>query len=367
MTFSPRATILMARLDQLLGELDAPVARIANDIDARHLTDTEKTMRDINDIDKTSRHFRQFMEDVALGPDAPFDTKDTPRLTVNISWQTLKTKAVQARDLFGEWGAIKNGILKSTSYASQSLYPLASDGNSPRAAQQAASDRIFKVIHGLVNPNAQSDQAEERGGYADIGLRQTDFLNHIHAAHRIILAQRLGRPARFLDVGCGGGLKVMSAAEFFAPSEGFDFVRSYVDAAQPLMRLSGPNAHVFESDGLTFDRYADYDVIYFYRPLKQQSLLEKLEAHIAHSAHPGALLIAPYLTSAHRLTELGCAHVAGRVFIAHTSQEEADDLCQMAERMGPHPRSSHIIAGDSPWQPVVTALERNGFHLQPST
>ena len=239
-----------------------------------------------------------------------------------------------------------------------------------KGAQADALDTAMVFLHQLINPNPQSDAAKEIGCFADIPLSSALFMAHSHAAYRVALAQKRQQPLRFLDVGCGGGMKVLLAAEIFDRAEGFDFDSNYVEAAQKAMtqmRLS--RCRVFHDNALSFGDYAHYDVIYFYQPMSDFEALEAMEARIARTARPGTILIAPYQRFLSRAEVLNCGRIAGAVFITATSQAEADILRGQAEKIGPQIlRPAQVVLGQGvEWmQALNLGCAANGYLVEKS-
>lgn len=265
------------------------------------------------------------------------------------------------RHAFAQWPGLRAAIWQQLSARRQKLYPSLPKDRDVAAAQQLASDQAFRHLHRFVNQETQHGDADAAGAYPDIALPHSVFLRHLLAAHRIMLARRLGRPARFLDVGCGAGMQLLIAAQFFRPSDGFDFDPGYVAAAEKLVAtVDLAEVEIFEQDALTFDGYAAYDVIYFYQPMHDEVKLHQLEERIVSQAPPGTLLIAPYVSFEHRYDALGCSRVAGRCYLAHTKARAAARVRRRAELMGPNttlsPRRTVEI-----WDPVVIRLRANGY------
>lgn len=231
--------------------------------------------------------------------------------------------------------------------------------------QLAVSDRVFKTLHLMVNPAQQDAAAAAYGCHLDIPLAPSLFLANAHAALRLGMAQ--GRRAmRFIDVGCGGGVKVMLAAELFGQADGLEYDPGYVAAAQAAFRqMSVPRARVFQADALHFDGYRDYDVIFFYQPMQSAADLVQLERRIVTMAPPGTILIAPYVQFAARAAGLGCGHVGGAVYLSATDQHQTDALRARAETTG-----ISLIRPDAPIDPregclipLIEAAGRIGFDL----
>ncbi len=201
--------------------------------------------------------------------------------------------------------------------------------------QALASDRVYMALNRVVNPESQNEAAETLGCWPDIPLRNSRFLHHVHAAYRVALAQGRPAPVRFLDVGCGGGMKVLLAAEFFACADGLEYDPGYAATARQVLDRAGRlPSQVVQGDALTFDGYGDYDVIYFYQPMQSPEGLIALEQRIATLARPGTILIAPYGLFSDRAQSLGCGRVDGAVYLAATPDDEAAAVCRRAERFG---------------------------------
>lgn len=232
-------------------------------------------------------------------------------------------------------------------------------------SQVAASDEVFDWLHGILNPESQSESAQSAGCFADIALPNSEFHQHLHAAYRVLIAMDHSGPKRFLDVGCGGGLKVLTALRYFDEVSGFDFQASYVSVAEDLMRRGDvERANVFEADALLFEGYGDFEVIYFYRPIRDEEKLIEMEKRIVDMSKPGAILIAPYLGFGHRYKGLGCGHVDGHVYVAKTSQTAADRLRRRAAKTGV------AVVRDAPgdienlWSPLLSAARKSGYEVE---
>jgi SAM-dependent methyltransferase len=204
-----------------------------------------------------------------------------------------------------------------------------------RSEQALASDRAYIALNKAVNPEGQAEAAVDLGCFPDIPLAPSLFLHHAHAAYRVALAQRRPAPLRFLDVGCGGGLKVLLAAEFFGRADGLEYDTGYADTARRVLDRAGRQpSQVIHGDALTFEGYGDYDVIYFYQPMKSPEGLIALERQIIAQARPGTILIAPYALFSDRSESLGCGRVDGAVYLTRTLPPEAREVCRQAEYMG---------------------------------
>lgn len=146
-------------------------------------------------------------------------------------------------------------------------------------SQMGQYDAVFDQLHDVFKPQLQSEGARNHGCFADITLPNSTFVAYAHAAYRTLLALGVNHPTRFLDVGCGTGFKVMMAARYFDECEGFEYDPAYTAAAKGLFaRGHFASCSAFQADGLTHEAYDTYDVIYFYRPMREDDQLQELEA-----------------------------------------------------------------------------------------
>ncbi|WP_425093558.1 class I SAM-dependent methyltransferase [Tropicimonas sp. S265A] len=230
-------------------------------------------------------------------------------------------------------------------------------------------DRAQVALDYAANPLDQHEDAQTLGCFPDIRLKPSEFSAHALAAYRVTLAQGLFRRARFLDVGCGGGGKVLIASQVFQHADGLEFDPGYAQSARRLLEATEvENGDILEGNALEFEGYANYDVVYFFQPMRDTELLIKLEQRIASSVRPGTVLIAPYLQFRSRAEDLGCRRMDGHIYIAGATQTEVDDLQQEAERkgakLGDKPK---LGAWDDVWANVLNAFLANGFTLQSGT
>lgn len=196
-------------------------------------------------------------------------------------------------------------------------------------------DMVYKALHRLANASAQSEHAEAHGCFADIPMPIRQFETLMRAAYRIALAQGRTGALRFLDVGCGGGTKMFAASRFFAQCDGLEYDPGYAAAARRTLRTIGAvRCRVLEGDALTFDGYGGYDVIYFYRPMTDDALLDRMERRIFGQVPPGTILVAPYNPFLVSRRGMDCARVVDPIFAPGLSQRAADGLRADAERTG---------------------------------
>jgi len=219
-------------------------------------------------------------------------------------------------------------------------------------------NRVYEAFHRLANPSSQASSAQGYGCFADIAFPIKHFENLMSAAYRISLAQNPNRSLRFIDVGCGGGTKIFAATRFFQQVDGLDYDEGYTNAATETLRSLGiSNSKIFHADALKFDSYSNYDVIYFYRPMQSDTLLEEMEQRVVKTARPGTILVMPYNGPMHAREGIECAHITGSIFVTGISQPEADQLRLDAEATSTEVlvRSARQAYETGYWAPVLDA------------
>lgn len=225
---------------------------------------------------------------------------------------------------------------------------------------------VHRAFHRLANPRDQSQAASDAGCFADIPMRVRNFDLLLSAAYRVLLVQGRTQNARFIDVGCGGATTVYLAQRYFARCDGLEYDADYVSAGRhTLSVISDRDSTIHQGDGRTFDGYGAYDVIYFYRPLRNDQMLEQMERHIIDTARPGTILVAPYDFTLSARRGFACAMLEEPVFITGLTQSEADDLANEARRTG---RDILHRSGDFPfdpgfWSPILDAASFNGTRV----
>ena len=224
------------------------------------------------------------------------------------------------------------------------------------------------MLHTLANPRAftQTEAASKSGHWADIPYPMASFARVLGAAYRVCLAQRRPRPLRFLDVGSGGGVKLLAATTCFHRCDGLEYDADAVRSGSRLLEVLAPETcRLFHGDALAFDRYGDYDVIYFFRPISETDRMAELEARILAQVAPGTVLaVTGGLVGAERHGDR-VQRLADQIHVAGLSAEEAARLRGFAEEMGTtvpgHGRRAAVDFGY--WQPLREACARNGYHV----
>ncbi len=224
-------------------------------------------------------------------------------------------------------------------------------------------DLFHMALFDMVKRGSQSNDAKTVGCFADIPMPIRPYEMLLRAAYRLLLIQGRADTAKFLDVGCGGGSKVLAASVYFDVCHGLEYDPEYVAAAEQLFdRTKNAACHVFQGDGRTFDGYDQYDVIYFYRPMREDKLLIEMENQIFETARPGTVVLAPYTTSLSKRIENERPQIGHCIFLAGMSQSEQDAIKYEAERTGTQrisrPQGMRYDAGF--WKPIFDVATFNG-------
>ncbi|RBI84230.1 hypothetical protein DRV85_12345 [Rhodosalinus halophilus] len=354
-SFADRIAALEAECRRVAAELSAMVAARVWDAPAR-ITDLCRSMNRglhrgnalLMDVQRSLASERREAEDRA------------GVIAAERRWHQVTMAAAELRRTLNAWPGIQALVMSQAPPARVPLYPEPPE-DPRRAAQLRMTDDLLAVMHGMFNGAPQSDVARDHGCHDDIPMPHSAFLEHIHAAHRVMLALGRRSPTRFLDVGCGGGLKVLTAARVFDGADGLEFDPAHAEAARRLLaRAPALDTCVFEADALQFDGYSGYDVIYAYRPFSDEEKARRMEARIADSVPPGTVLLLPLAVGPPE----SCARIEGPLHVAGLSADEAAELKAEAERMGCAIRARANGYAPPAWRAVLEASRDNGFDLR---
>lgn len=222
---------------------------------------------------------------------------------------------------------------------------------------------LYSALHTLANPNQQHESAVDHDCFADIPMDIQRFEMLIFAAYRLLLVQGRADTARFLDVGCGGATKVFAATRVFPKCDGLEYDPGYAEAGERCLQLIAPEAGcVMQSDALAFEDYANYDVIYFYRPISDDEMLSEMQARIVEQARPGTVILAPYTHWLDPRDDFPAAQIKGPIYVTGVTQQEADVWHANARRTAPDliRRARHLRYDPGFWTPLLAAASYNG-------
>jgi len=352
---------LRDELEEIISTIEGAVQIIARELDSGAKLNVSLITMKLSEVNTWSHKFIMFLVRIAQARDLFVKANGELNHSQMHEWSEMTTQVFKIRTSIFDWPKVESIVRKQVLAKREPLYRRADRTEAITPIQLSVNDAIFNDVHEMLARNSQDTEAHEHGCFPDISLPQSIFIEHVHAAHRVLLAKRLKHPTRFLDVGCGGGLKVLSASKFFGRADGLEYDAGYATTAGRLFEMSGAGTcSVIHGDGLIYDDYARYDVIYFYRPMRDYDLLHQLEEQIVNTALPGTLIIAPYLMFDHRYKELGCGRIANRLYATQTSQSDADALRRSAEKTGVSV-TKQMQTLNSIWEPILSVSRDRGF------
>ncbi len=272
----------------------------------------------------------------------------------------------QRRDLRSwaeSWPRVERLLSAQIPPRARPLFEEPQDPSGALASRAWMVDEICGVLHQVLSPAEQDPAMQEAGSFSDISFSQWLFMANLQAAIRVLHAQGRHAHRRFLDVGCGAGIKLLSAAPLFEQSDGLELDPGHARAGRALLQRSRyGNVTLLETDATGFDAYKSYDVIYLFRPLRHPGRLASLEDRILSQARPGTLLIAPYPQFGHRAQGIGCARIGGHLYLAHSDAAGAAELAERAAFIGPGlPGEPGLRPLPEIWAPILDMSRRRGF------
>ncbi len=215
------------------------------------------------------------------------------------------------------------------------LLPDEPPATSPEYAQLLAYQRCFDRLHGYFSPTPPDLYAAVTGRHGDLPYPFTGFLRLMQMIRRLALAMGRTGQVSFLDMGCGVGLKLVQAAEFFDVVHGVEYDAERAEVAGSLIERSRrAQDRATQGDALTFDDYGQYDVIYAYKPLSDPELLQAMERRMIAQARPDTILILPYFEIDFRFDDLGLTRLSDKVFVTGGAGRDLTQVLQKAGHIG---------------------------------
>ncbi|GAC20372.1 class I SAM-dependent methyltransferase [Paraglaciecola arctica] len=272
----------------------------------------------------------------------------------------------QIRSWMAAWPQIDYLVRMQVPAKRRKLFHKTTAENDITISQLSAYDSAFEDLRVLLSTNSQGADALNHGCFPDISLPNSVFLENVHAAYRLMLAQGHATQSQFIDVGCGCGMKVLQASKFFNHAVGLEYDEGYANDAQKLLaQMYVQNTLIIHGDGITFDDYKDFNLVYFYRPMRDTELLKNLEDKITSSVTPGTILFAPYNQFFYRHKDLNCAPIGGSLYLAKSTKAQANALRRKAELTGTFfNKPGNPVP--SIWDPIIKVSYEKGFGLDNS-
>lgn len=145
---------------------------------------------------------------------------------------------------------------------------------------------VFNVAFHNFEASQMDLEAIKGDNYAFVPFPCGAFVDLITEAFSILGSDT---SKKFLDIGCGIGTKVILACPLF-DSYGIEYDEKYCEKAKSL----GIN-RVGLVDAMLFDKYDQFDLLYYYRPMHDSVKYREFESKVHAEMKPGAL-VAPMHT-----------------------------------------------------------------------
>ncbi len=161
-------------------------------------------------------------------------------------------------------------------------------------------DQLIQLVNQLERKLYEPlyDKEYYKEGHCDyVSYSFKNFLHHIEEAKAILGKKN----AKFIDVGCGLGSKVLLAQLHFDAygielNEAYHKVATEVNRPRTFFKYGRykneeiDQKRIFKKDALEFD-YNPYDVVYFFRPMNNEKLQHQLEQRIFETVKCGSIII----------------------------------------------------------------------------
>ncbi len=100
------------------------------------------------------------------------------------------------------------------------------------------------------------------------------------------------RSLKFLDCGCGiGNIILLASAVGGYNSTGLEYEAEVCEVARILVSEYSGYSKIIQQDIVTFEHYADYDVIYYFQPIIRHEKMERFVRRVRDDAKVGAVII----------------------------------------------------------------------------
>ncbi len=296
------------RLETLLDDLDPLANALSEEIRPQASPlDTEQLSRLLGRLVSRFSEIRRQLRALRREPDAETDHKKLIKRTrLAISAERVVSTRI-------------NALLQRARTAQTRVRGATIDEPVTIGIFNAAFSALERVASG-------PDRALENAGdsHAFIPLKPDQFISLLHFAWRLLATLNRLDNARFLDVGCGAGAKLFIARQFFPIIHGIELEETYVERSQFFFSEGAGDIQIERADALEYSMYGDFDVVYYYIPLRNHELQRRLEAKIWSDVRPGTIVLAPRISPKLFMDEIPAA---GReVWIKGV---EGDDLAQL--------------------------------------
>lgn len=157
---------------------------------------------------------------------------------------------------------------------------------------KARLEAYIDLVGGFASATSCSERRDRRpkdGGYPYIPLPASSFWTLFDEAHALFLKDFGRYPRTFLEVGCGYGVYTQIISRLGIRATGLELRKRYIARSKRLLSWHAANSYywdraIIQGNALKFDRYGDYDLIYFYQPFHRPDLAQEFCERVASQA-----------------------------------------------------------------------------------
>jgi len=173
--------------------------------------------------------------------------------------------------------------------------------------------------------------------YDNVPFSYTRFLESLRQCWRvldILNPERAKLPRKnrykFLDVGCGLGVKMFLAQQQDWDVHGLEINPAYAEIAAHVNGYPYCEKRVKTVNAIDYTNYGDYDCIYFYVPCRNRDREVALEQQVYKYARPRSLIYSAFIYDMERPKDIHCLKW-GHGLLFKGTDEEFDDLCKSVQ------------------------------------
>lgn len=187
------------------------------------------------------------------------------------------------------------------------------------------SKTISMVLFGIDRSNGFTLTKNDPGhqdGWGYIPSSYEDFIEAMDVARKAVsLMYKDWASQKFIDVGCGNGMKMQIANQLGLNDVwGLEYDKRLIKISNRLFNRKFAEK-IIHGDALEFNDYWQYDIVYFYCPLKEFERQVELETRVYEQAPDGTVLIQFLKNNRDARMEPDLYQIGDQVFMKATSKK----------------------------------------------
>ena len=163
-----------------------------------------------------------------------------------------------------------------------------------------SATQLTDITHGYINGimslaskmglHHDTHKMITRDAHPFIPIFTKDAIVTFNKVENYLYRSGLPHPPKFLDAGCGIGNVLLVAKTAGFDIYGIDINPDLIEIARHLLRYSQVNLD--NQDILSYNKYDQFDVVYYFCPLQNSKLERKFEKKVENDLKVGGLIIA---------------------------------------------------------------------------